>query len=43
MAGEFTMMAAVPEPSTRAMMILGFCGIGFMAYRRKGQGQFRLA
>ena len=26
---------AVPEPSTWAMMILGFCGIGFMAYRRK--------
>jgi len=27
--------AAVPEPSTWAMMILGFCGLGFMAYRRK--------
>jgi len=27
--------AAVPEPSTWAMMILGFAGIGFMAYRRK--------
>jgi PEP-CTERM motif len=26
---------AVPEPSTWAMMILGFCGVGFMAYRRK--------
>jgi hypothetical protein len=26
----------VPEPSTWAMMILGFAGIGFMAYRRKG-------
>jgi hypothetical protein len=25
----------VPEPSTWAMMILGFAGIGFMAYRRK--------
>jgi hypothetical protein len=25
----------VPEPSTWAMMILGFIGIGFMAYRRK--------
>jgi len=24
----------VPEPSTWAMMILGFAGIGFMAYRR---------
>jgi hypothetical protein len=29
------MVAAVPEPSTWAMMILGFCGLGFMAYRRK--------
>jgi hypothetical protein len=29
---------AVPEPSTWAMMILGFCGIGFMAYRRKQNG-----
>jgi PEP-CTERM motif len=27
--------AGVPEPSTWAMMILGFAGIGFMAYRRK--------
>jgi hypothetical protein len=30
--------SAVPEPSTWAMMILGFCGIGFMAYRRKQNG-----
>ena len=28
---------AVPEPSTWAMMILGFAGIGFMAYRRKNK------
>jgi PEP-CTERM motif len=28
-------VAAVPEPSTWTMMILGFCGVGFMAYRRK--------
>jgi hypothetical protein len=28
-------VSAVPEPSTWAMMILGFAGIGFMAYRRK--------
>jgi len=32
---------AVPEPSTWAMMILGFAGVGFMAYRRRNQ--FRLA
>jgi PEP-CTERM motif len=31
-------VAAVPEPSTWAMMVLGFAGIGFMAYRRKQNG-----
>jgi hypothetical protein len=36
--GTFTVAAAVPEPSTWAMMILGFCGLGFMAYRRKQNG-----
>jgi PEP-CTERM motif len=29
--------AAVPEPSTWAMMILGFAGVGFLAYRRKAK------
>lgn len=29
-------IAAVPEPSTWAMMMLGFAGLGFLAYRRKG-------
>jgi PEP-CTERM motif len=34
----------VPEPSTWAMLIIGFAGVGFMAYRRKSQHQhFRLA
>jgi hypothetical protein len=28
-------VGAVPEPSTWAMMILGFAGVGFMAYRRR--------
>ena len=28
-------VAAVPEPSTWAMLILGFLGVGLMAYRRK--------
>lgn len=28
-------LSAVPEPSTWAMMILGFAGVGFMAYRRR--------
>jgi hypothetical protein len=36
--------SAVPEPSTWAMMILGFFGVGFMAYRRKQNGAaFRVA
>jgi hypothetical protein len=37
-AAELTLTAAVPESSTWAMMILGFCGLGFMAYRRKQNG-----
>lgn len=28
-------VAAIPEPSTWAMMILGFASIGFMVYRRR--------
>ena len=32
-----TVAPAVPEPSTWAMMILGFAGVGFMAYRRRNQ------
>ena len=32
-----TVTSGVPEPSTWAMMILGFAGIGFMAYRRKSK------
>ena len=39
---DFALSSAVPEPSTWAMMILGFMGVGFMAYRRKSQGHFRL-
>jgi len=30
-------VTAVPEASTWAMMILGFFGVGFMAYRRRNQ------
>jgi hypothetical protein len=32
------LQTAVPEPSTWAMMILGFAGVGFLAYRRRNQG-----
>jgi hypothetical protein len=39
--GANTLTAAVPEPSTWAMMILGFFGVGFMAYRRKSTAAFR--
>ena len=38
--------AAVPEPSTWAMMFIGFAGLGFLSYRRsqrKGGLNFRLA
>jgi hypothetical protein len=28
---------AVPEPSTWAMMLIGFAGVGFIAYRRKSR------
>jgi hypothetical protein len=39
-----TLTTAVPEPSTWAMMILGFAGLGFLAYRRKPNGpQFRFS
>lgn len=45
--GNWTVNAvtsAVPEPSTWAMLVLGFAGLGFMAYRRKQTGlNFRVA
>ncbi|WP_187399381.1 PEPxxWA-CTERM sorting domain-containing protein [Bradyrhizobium paxllaeri] len=40
--GDVEAIAAVPEPSTWAMLILGFAGVGFMAYRRKSQAALRL-
>lgn len=33
-------VSVVPEPSTWAMMILGFLGVGFMAYRKKSALSF---
>jgi PEP-CTERM motif len=42
--GFATTVAPVPEASTWSMMILGFAGVGFLAYRRKSSGQtFRFA
>lgn len=38
--------SAVPEPATWAMMVLGFVGLGFMAYRgngRRRRSNFRFA
>jgi PEP-CTERM motif len=35
--GSISVSSAVPEPSTWAMMILGFAGVGFLAYRRKNK------
>ena len=31
-------VGAVPEPTTWAMMLIGFAGVGFIAYRRRNQG-----
>jgi hypothetical protein len=45
---SFGVTSAVPEPSTWAMMILGFLGLGLMGYRRgrggrRSESSFRLA
>jgi outer membrane lipase/esterase len=36
-------VTGVPEPSTWAMMLLGFAGLGFMAYRRKSKSALTAA
>jgi hypothetical protein len=38
-----SLAATAPEPSTWAMMILGFAGIGFMAYRRNSKPSLMMA
>jgi hypothetical protein len=35
--GGEAISSAVPEPSTWAMMILGFTGVGLLAYRRRNR------
>jgi PEP-CTERM motif len=35
MLGDAATVTAVPEPSTWAMMIFGFLGLGFLTYRKK--------
>ncbi|MGH6702456.1 MAG: PEPxxWA-CTERM sorting domain-containing protein, partial [Bradyrhizobium sp.] len=41
LSADVAFTASVPEPSTWTMMILGFFGVGFAAYRRKGQAALR--
>jgi hypothetical protein len=41
--GVTSFTTSVPELSTWAMMILGFFGVGFMAYRRQNKMGFRIA
>lgn len=43
--GEITVtsVSAVPEPATWAMMLLGFSGVGFLAYRRRSGAAIRIA
>ena len=38
-----TSVSAVPEPGTWAMMLLGFSGVGFLAYRRRSAAALRLS
>jgi hypothetical protein len=36
-------VGSVPEPSTWAMLLLGFAGVGFLVHRRKRESALRLA
>jgi hypothetical protein len=38
-AFEFSLGSAVPEPATWVMMMLGFAGLGYAAFRRNSKGQ----
>ena len=42
-AFEFDMGSSVPEPSTWAMMMLGFAGLGYAAFRRNAHARSALA
>ena len=37
MVSQEVFSTGVPEPSTWAMMMLGFAGLGFAAYRGRGR------
>jgi hypothetical protein len=43
MISEVEFLTPVPEPSTWIMMIAGFAGLGFMAYRRKAKPALAIA
>ena len=43
MVSEVQFLSAVPEPSTWVMMIAGFAGLGFAAYRRKTKSVMAMA
>jgi hypothetical protein len=36
-SGTISVIYSVPEPSTWAMLLVGFAGLGIMAYRRKSK------
>jgi hypothetical protein len=38
-----TPLSGIPEPSTWAMLLLGFAGLGFVGYRRAKRGSASLA
>jgi PEP-CTERM motif len=40
---EVSGVAAIPEPSTWAMMLLGFAGLGFAAYRKAHRARSALS
>jgi hypothetical protein len=37
--GTFVVGGAVPEPSTWALLLFGFAGLGFAGYRSAGRGR----
>ncbi len=41
--GLFGGLTAAPEPSTWAMMVLGFAGLGFAGYRRRSKARHAIA
>jgi hypothetical protein len=40
-AGQVVGLSVVPEPSTWAMMLVGFAGLAFAGYRRVNAGRLK--